>query len=76
MASYPPLKRVCVNSGYSHLLQALQALHPLFAKETADDKGETADNAAAATARLVMACPDGVPLNLVLPVLLSVSEGS
>lgn len=52
--------------------QILQALEPIFHIDPAsgDSSAACVDNAAACVARMVMACPNHVPMNQVLPALL------
>jgi hypothetical protein len=52
--------------------QLLQAISPLFSIDSSATEVSAAavDNAAAAVARMIMACPDHVPMSQVLPVLL------
>ncbi|CAM9930356.1 unnamed protein product, partial [Sphacelaria rigidula] len=54
-----------------HYLDILQALHPLFQLSGKGVEGGVVDNAAAAVARMIMAAPAAVPMDQVLPVLLS-----
>lgn len=54
-----------------YYLEILQALHPLFSLTSKGTEGGVVDNAAAAVARMIMAAPGAVPMDQVLPVLLS-----
>ena len=54
-----------------YYLELLQALHPLFSLTSKGTEGGVVDNAAAAVARMIMAVPAAVPMEQVLPVLLS-----
>ena len=54
-----------------YYLELLQALHPLFSLTSKGTEGGVVDNAAAAVARMIMAVPTAVPMEQVLPVLLS-----
>lgn len=54
-----------------YYLEILQALHPLFQLTGKGTEGGVVDNAAAAVARMIMAAPAAVPMEQVLPVLLS-----
>jgi hypothetical protein len=64
---------LCKNGGSSALrcyADILRGLHPLFGESEPDNA--VRDNAAGAVARMIMANPDSIPLNQVLPVLLKV----
>lgn len=64
---------LCKNGGDATLKyygEILRGLHPLFGESEIDDA--VRDNAAGAVARMIMARPDSIPLNQVLPVFLKV----
>lgn len=64
---------LCKNGGVSGLKyygDVLRGLYPLFGESEPDDA--VRDNAAGAVARMIMAHPESVPLNQVLPVFLKV----
>ncbi|CAK9160526.1 unnamed protein product [Ilex paraguariensis] len=64
---------LCKNGGESALKyygDVLRGLYPLFGESEPDDA--VRDNAAGAVARMIMAHPESIPLNQVLPVFLKV----